>query len=285
LCFAHEGYKQPQQLLVLSYFLSRGQQFDAVINIDGFNEIALASINDARGFEFSMPSAHHLEPLINLADPATLTPAKVASLASIQRDKERLNGLASRINAARLASVHFVLTHYFDYVERRFEAETARFLPSSINANSVIQVTRRTNSEARSDLLDAIAANWAAASAAMHDLLAARDVPYYHVLQPNQYFGTRRFSAEEARIAIDARSPYKANIPEGYERLRARATESRGASRERFIDGTHLFDGTSEPVYMDNCCHYTLLGNRLLADALAARMIEGASENTRDETP
>ena len=33
LCFSHEGYKQPQQLLVLSYFLSLGQPFDLVINM------------------------------------------------------------------------------------------------------------------------------------------------------------------------------------------------------------------------------------------------------------
>src|SRR5262245_2567552 len=39
LCFSHEGYKQPQQLLVLSYFLSIGQPLDLAINIDGFNEV------------------------------------------------------------------------------------------------------------------------------------------------------------------------------------------------------------------------------------------------------
>ena len=32
LCMAHEGYKQPQQLLVLAYFLSIGQTFDLVIS-------------------------------------------------------------------------------------------------------------------------------------------------------------------------------------------------------------------------------------------------------------
>ncbi|MBN1878782.1 hypothetical protein JW823_01610 [bacterium] len=35
------GYKQPQQLLALTYLLSLGAEFDAVINIDGFNEVAL----------------------------------------------------------------------------------------------------------------------------------------------------------------------------------------------------------------------------------------------------
>ena len=32
LCFAGGGYKQPQQLLMLNYFISIGQEFDAVIN-------------------------------------------------------------------------------------------------------------------------------------------------------------------------------------------------------------------------------------------------------------
>src|SRR5689334_10963828 len=41
VCLSHEGYKQPQQLLVLAYFLSIGQRFDLVINIDGFNEVTL----------------------------------------------------------------------------------------------------------------------------------------------------------------------------------------------------------------------------------------------------
>ena len=56
LCFSHEGYKQPQQLLILSYFLSIGQAFDVVVNIDGFNEVAISPLNDARGLDISMPS-------------------------------------------------------------------------------------------------------------------------------------------------------------------------------------------------------------------------------------
>ena len=46
LCFSHEGYKQPQEALVLAYFLSLGQSLDMVVNIDGFNDVALASLNN-----------------------------------------------------------------------------------------------------------------------------------------------------------------------------------------------------------------------------------------------
>ena len=37
LNFGNGGYKQPQQLLILNYFLALGQELDLVINIDGFN--------------------------------------------------------------------------------------------------------------------------------------------------------------------------------------------------------------------------------------------------------
>jgi len=60
LCFSHEGYKQPQQLLVLSYFLSIGQPFDMVMNIDGFNEVALGGINDRYGWTFRCPATSTL---------------------------------------------------------------------------------------------------------------------------------------------------------------------------------------------------------------------------------
>jgi hypothetical protein len=93
LCLSHEGYKQPQQLLVLSYFLSIGQAFDLVLNIDGFNEVTLSSFNNQRGLDISMPSAMHLDPLVNLVNQATLTPEKLQSLAAISQYKERINHL------------------------------------------------------------------------------------------------------------------------------------------------------------------------------------------------
>ncbi|HEV3458611.1 MAG TPA: hypothetical protein VHG32_18790 [Thermoanaerobaculia bacterium] len=41
-CFALGGYKQPQQLMALAYLLALGRKLDVVINLDGFNEVALA---------------------------------------------------------------------------------------------------------------------------------------------------------------------------------------------------------------------------------------------------
>ncbi len=48
--FAKSGFKQPQQLMVLTYLLALGVRFDAVVNVDGFNEVALTTAESvARG--------------------------------------------------------------------------------------------------------------------------------------------------------------------------------------------------------------------------------------------
>ena len=142
LCFAHEGYKQPQQLLVLSYFLSIGQELDLVVNIDGFNEVALSRLNDARGSDISMPSVMHMDPLTALLDQSSLTAEKVDSLARIQGYRRRLNAAAARANGAASAAMYFVYSRLHAVLDRQYQAEVRRFeaLPAA-PATSMIRVT------------------------------------------------------------------------------------------------------------------------------------------------
>src|ERR1051326_2313113 len=60
LNFAQCGFKQPQQLLILAYFVAQGQRFDAIVNLDGFNEAALAHQNWGSGGDISMPRAYRI---------------------------------------------------------------------------------------------------------------------------------------------------------------------------------------------------------------------------------
>ena len=272
LCFSHEGYKQPQQLLVLAYFLSIGQQFDMVVNIDGLNEAALGSLNNQRGLDISMPSAQHIEPLINLIDQATLTPEKLQSLAAIERDKERLNSLVERMQRTRLATVNFVLERIYKRTLNDYYAELGRFanLPSNPRGNSLIQPTAKVKNREGAAVFEDIARNWVASSLLMNQMLAGRAVPYFHFLQPNQYYGTRVFSADEARVALSNDSPFKASTEQGYPLFER---ESAALTGVRFFSAVHAFDDERAQVYMDNCCHYTLVGNYRLADFMAARIL------------
>jgi hypothetical protein len=273
LCLSHEGYKQPQQLLILAYFLSIGQVFDLVVNIDGFNEVTLSSFNNQRGLDISMPSAMHLDPLVNLVNQATLTPEKLQSLAAISQYKERINYLVSRLQRNPIAAINFVLERLHRSATASYQAELARFgnLPSNPSDASLILAMPSVMPRDEARALADAAKSWSDASTLMHTMLAARNVAYVHVLQPNQYFTTRSFSAEEAKVARSDASPFKTSAEAGYPALIA---ESAGLkARVNFLDATGIFDREPSPVYIDDCCHYTLRGNQLLADAIARQIL------------
>ena len=105
----------------------------------------------------------------------------------------------------------------------------------------------------------------------MHAMLDERGVPYFHFLQPNQYFTTRTFDEAERRIALNVASPFKKGAEQGYPAL----ISASGAltAGERFFNAVGIFDRETSPVYIDDCCHYTLVGNHRLADFVAASIL------------
>ena len=274
LCFSHEGYKQPQQLLVLAYFLSIGQPLDLVVNIDGFNEVALSSLNDQKGLDISMPSVMHLDPLINLINQATLTPEKLQSLAAMSQYQERVNSLIVRMQGTHFAALNFVLERLYASALNSYRLETSRFasLPSNPSADSLLIPTPTVKRRETPVLLDDIARNWADASVMMQALLSVRGASYMHVLQPNQYFTTRTFSPDEAKIARSDASPFKPGAEAGYPAL-VRTATSGALKTVNFASGVEVFDRERSPVYMDDCCHYTLRGNQLLAAFIARQIL------------
>jgi hypothetical protein len=274
LCFAHEGYKQPQQALLLAYFLSIGQAFDLVVNIDGFNDVALAALNNAQGLDISMPSVQHLDPLIALVNRSALTPEKLESLAAIFRDRQTLTNLTDWIAVNRSAAVNFVLDWYYGRVSTSYSRELGRFsnLPANPPENSLIQATPPTQAREGPMVFSDIANMWSGASLLMDQMVEARGGAYFHVLQPNQYSTKRRFGAAEAATALNNGSPYKASVEAGYPALIGAAPRLIDAGVV-FVDATSAFDGVDAAVYMDDCCHYTLEGNRALADLIAAKVL------------
>jgi hypothetical protein len=271
LCMAHEGYKQPQQLLVLTYFLSIGQPFDLVINIDGLNEVALSPINNQQNLDISMPSASHLIPLINVIDKGTLTPGKLQSLATIARYRERIHSVTGTLARTPSAAVAAVLYRYLLWLMNRYTQELLVFdsLPATPAPDSLVGAIAPTEQRSGTMLFDDIARNWARASLVMRTMLAAQGIAYVHVLQPNQYYTSRPFSSEEAAVALSADSPFKAGAEQGYPALLAEAKAQLLGAQAGFFDGTHIFDSETAPVYVDNCCHYTRVGYLRLADFIA----------------
>jgi hypothetical protein len=95
-----------------------------------------------------------------------------------------------------------------------------------------------------------------------------------HVLQPNQYFTKRPFSAEEAKVARSEASPFRKSAEKGYPVLVAQA-KSGALKTVNFFNAVDVFDREPSAMYIDDCCHYTLRGNQLLADAIARQILGG----------
>jgi hypothetical protein len=273
LDFAADGYKQPQQLLLLNYLLATGQRLDYVINIDGFNEITLAAVNVEAGTDAAMPSIRHMAPLANLA--------------RLRMDSAELLQLAALSDAQRrLAEAQATVATHSIAVGWAIDEMSIRALTRRVNA-----LAQSPGPEAGTESLIALApaaaptgdgigqavALWAQASRLMQHTLEAQDVPYLHVVQPNQYFGRKPLSAEEALSAVNPDSPYRKQVASGYPLLRA-AVPGLRSDGVAVIDATALFDRDAETVYADDCCHYNQRGNDKLARFIARAIIAGAPQ-------
>ena len=89
--FALGRYKQPQQLEALAYLLALGENFDVVINIDGFNDIVIPSLqNIPQGVDPVYP-ANWPSRVGQLPDPGLdVLRGRVAYLRDLRKRRARL---------------------------------------------------------------------------------------------------------------------------------------------------------------------------------------------------
>jgi len=276
LNFGLISYKQPQQLLILNYYLASGQELDMVINIDGFNEVTFSNINNERGVDISMPSINSMAPIIDLIDQTTLTKEKINLLANMSQFKDQKNSLETQMNNSTFASTYFALAQLHSITINNLDHErlTLANIKSSTLDDSMIHIyLPKTPITEDTVLFERIAQQWANASIMMNTVLKDKDIPYFHFLQPNQYYTNKVFSAEEAHIALYENSPLRAGPENGYSFL-IKKSKSLEQNEVKFFNAIDIFDDEPNPVYKDNCCHYNNNGNRVLADFIATSILE-----------
>lgn len=265
LNLAAGGYKEPQQVLALAYFLFLGQRFDYVVNVDGFNEAALGALNVRRGVDSSMPSVAHMAGLELMASD------DVGAL------KRQAAELVARRDALLRERAHARLAATYLWADLRLRRATARWLALSREplprqrGNGMLALLPPLPGSEGDAGAQKIAGEWERGSRLLAELAHAHGAGYLHVLQPNQYVSSHRFSPAEARLALVADSPYAPRARRLYPVLKRH-----GAALARdgiaFVDGSGLFDAVPEAVYADNCCHYNQRGNDLLADLVLREM-------------
>ncbi|MDM8527948.1 hypothetical protein QUF58_06995 [Anaerolineales bacterium HSG24] len=274
LNFCAGGYKQPQQLLILNYYLTVGQELDMVINVDGFNELALSNRNNEQAIDISMPSVDHIGPLTNLIDQTTLTREKLESLASINQHKIRLNRVVEMMNNTHFASAYFMLEQFYKILYSRYTTELVTFqqLESNSLDDSIVHIYLA-DKQSSLILFDHIVLHWTNASIMMNETLKSKHILYFHFLQPNQYYSNKVFSDEERKIAFVEDHPYRAPIEKGYPILMDQAgfLKQNGVN---FYSAVNIFDDEVNIIYKDSCCHYNQLGNDVLANFISDSILD-----------
>lgn len=142
LNFAQAGFKQPQQLIVVAYYLSLGQRLDAVINIDGFNEVALSNLNYQAQVSISMPSIRHLLVALNLSSGAGLSNEQFATFLDMYRYKARLNRLEGMLHRNPSAAGYYGLQMLYAYASGRHYELSQHFesLSTHLSDNAVFHL-------------------------------------------------------------------------------------------------------------------------------------------------
>ncbi len=271
------GFKQPQQLLALTYLHSLGGELDLAINLDGFNEATLGPIeNMPRGVPGFYPRNWSLL-AEHAPDPAQ---RRLIGRATVLADTQR--SLAGGFGGGfwRWSIAANLLWDGVDrWLDRALGAQLLA-LQTNKRVDLPFHITGPGVSVADSDdaWSDDSVATWARCSRAMAKVCATHGVGYFHFLQPNQYFSdSKPLTEDELRRAFDANSRYRPWIERSYPKMRA-VGEQLVRDGVRFDDLTQLFATETGTVYIDNCCHFNIAGNRRIAQAIAAAILRDASD-------
>ncbi len=204
------GYKQPQQLMTLAYLLSLGAEFDMIVNIDGFNEVALDEFENSEKYLF--PAFPRLWQARIVVSDMNLGFNRI-KLLLINAERAELARQFSRPpwGYSPLGNLIWLL------LDRRLDHQVTRVL-DSYRSPERAGLPRSATGPRREfatagDRYEFLAQTWASSSLQMNGLCRARGTRYYHFLQPNQYVaGSKPILDAEKRIAIFEGHPYSQGV-------------------------------------------------------------------------
>ena len=266
------GYKQPQQMIALNYLMSLGSHFDVVLNLDGYNDIALAYAENLRRkvtayYPRSWPWLVHEVPDVE-------TRRKFGETVYLRSRRTRLAHFFTWMPLDRSSIWNLgwkILDHRTASRLGRLEASIAAKPPTEVGRYVAAGPFRRPVSEeaAVRDIVDL----WQRSSRQMARVCEAAGVEYFHFLQPNQYLpGSKPMGPEERATAIQEQNAVVRPMEIGYPLAIAAGAEL-AAEGVEFHDLTQVFADIDEPIYVDACCHTNPLGHELMAEAMAQAIL------------
>jgi hypothetical protein len=262
--FALGGYKQPQQLFALAYILSLGYHLDVVINIDGFNEVALSYAENYKSGvstyyprNWSLYSQQYFDKntvaLINTIEELKLQKQFISRFPPI------LSYLPTRI-----------IDHFINQKQLNLQ-EKIQLSEKPDNTKGPEPYMMKSEKAITQNIIDV----WKNSSLQMARLSQANNIDYYEFLQPNQYLpGSKEFTQEEKNKFIKKNHIYSLPTKNLYPKLIESAKELAKKETINIVDLTQVFKSEKETIYEDDCCHYNKRGNSILTKYISQYLDE-----------
>jgi hypothetical protein len=264
------GFKEPQQLNFVLYLLALGFKPAAVINIDGFAEVALGNENESGGSHPVFPSAAHWA---HLAAWSISDRGSIDRVTEIRSGQSAIEDWASLIADRRLdrscllgeIALHRMRELYRASLDRFHAYE--KYLADRDNGLSLHGPLLEGGEP---EALNTSVRCWKESSRCLSDICRARGIIYIHVLQPTMHDeGSKPLTAGEIECGKASKS-WIDGVELGYPRLReeGRALRELGVD---FIDASRIFGTRRDDLYVDSC-RFRSAGDEMLGDLIAAEL-------------
>ena len=290
------GFKQPQQLFHLEYALLSGFEFDLVLNLDGFNELALASENIRQGINPIFPSGQHMGLMARfsetLPDPQLVEDLsqyyrlhmhEISLLSFLSKTPFRYSVFLNLVGE-RWTARNQIWIKNFEYemtvksqqsiiTLQLHDVVTGSEHPLKVQSQELGRLSsflgpRLDNVSAKNEHMIA-ASIWQHSSRMLHAVSRSQGLPYIHILQPNQYVeGSKPLTEKEKAVAINPKNPWSVHARDGYKYL-VRFGKQLQQDGIAFYDLTMVFKEHTEDLYQDECCHFGQKGVDIIAEQVA----------------
>ena len=269
--YARAAYKQPQQLNQVAYLFSLGLEPDAVINIDGFNEVAIGNMNAISGSDPIYPSISQWGAVAMPLEALPELEQKRRKLLSVRDRARRFGETVLDLGLYRSSVVGWFSKRLLGNWRDKCKNLDSNYIRALLDKGDSDILRGPTLGRKHESKWDAIVTNWVESSRSLNAMCTDRGVYYVHVLQPTLHDeGSKPLSEEELASSRVTKS-WSEGARKGYPLLReasARLVESGTV----FVDASDVFQGVTDTLYFDSC-HFDKAGNDHLAERIAKEFL------------
>jgi hypothetical protein len=263
--------KQPQQLIALAMLLAMGQHIDVVVNLDGYNDVAIGYSNHYYRIHPIFPSAAIMWGIGNTLEAEHRSGDSYRTAADLIESRLAISRGTDIAPASRSGLTYLYRKAVISFYLRQKASAEARYVGAINSRQNVDRTTYLMGLDLpvdeKADATKMAFDIWLKSDEAMAALSKSVNAKYVHVIQPNQYHTKRKFSPEEAKIALGApNDPMRVGGERGYAMLEKNADVM---AKHGIVSGISILDEAPGIMYFDNCCHYSTAGETILANFVA----------------